>query len=214
MTTVTVIDYGVGNLLSVARALSQIGATPVVTDDLNLIASAQHLVLPGVGAFAHGMQGLSKRGMDKLAIAHAQAGKPLLGICLGMQMLLDESGEFGVHAGLGLISGKVSAIPNTDAQGKPHRIPHIGWNALRPPQGRDWRGTLLESTPDGACVYFVHSFAANPSHAADNLAEVDYNGLKICAAVQRDNVMGCQFHPEKSGDVGLSILKRFTELSQ
>lgn len=212
MKPVVVIDYGVGNLLSVSRALAQIGAKPSVTGDADEIAKAHHLILPGVGAFAHGMQGLAKCGVDKLVIAHARSGKPLMGICLGMQMLLDESDEFGLHKGLGLIPGQVSAIPNTAADGAPHRIPHIGWNALEIPNGGAWGGTLFDDVAPGDCVYFVHSFAANPSTPAHRLADVDYNGRKICAAVQRGNVMGCQFHPEKSGDVGLGILKRFTEL--
>lgn len=212
MTQVTVIDYGVGNLLSVSRALAHVGAEPMVTDDAEIIAKAQHLILPGVGAFAHGMQGLQARGLDKLVIAHAKSGKPLLGICLGMQMLLDESEEFGTYAGLGLIPGTVAAIPNTDANGHPHRIPHIGWNGLQVPTGGTWQGTLFETIKPGDCVYFVHSFAANPANPAHRLADVDYNGRTVCAAVKKDNVMGCQFHPEKSGEVGLAILKHFVEL--
>lgn len=212
MKTVVVIDYGVGNLLSVSRALAQIGACPLVSGDAGEIAKAHHLILPGVGAFAHGMQGLAKNGIDRLAIAHAKVGKPLLGICLGMQMLLEESDEFGLHKGLGLIPGRVSAIPNTGADGYPHRIPHIGWNALETPAGGSWRGTLFDGVTAGDCVYFVHSFAVFPKENRHRLADVDYNGRKICAAVQSGNVMGCQFHPEKSGDVGLGILKRFTEL--
>ena len=209
MATVTIIDYGVGNLLSVARAFVQIGAEAVVTSDPAAITRAERLVLPGVGAFSQGMQELRQRGLIEPLRAFARSSRPFLGVCLGMQMLLDSSEEFGAHPGLGLIPGKVVAIPRTKQDGNPHKIPHIGWNALQPAPGADWSTTALADVRPGAYAYFVHSFSAEPTRRENRLADVDYNGRTVCAVVSNGGIIGCQFHPEKSGDVGLSILRRF-----
>jgi len=210
MTDVAVIDYGVGNLLSVRRALEHCGASVSVSSDSNVIQAAPRVVLPGVGAFADAMAALRRAGLDSVVQAVAARGTPLLGICLGMQMLLDTSEEFGTTAGLGLIAGRVIQVPGVDCAGAGQKIPHIGWNALRHPRGREsWTGGLLNDVEPGDAVYFVHSFMAEPESTAHRLADCYYGGQPIAAAIERDNVSGCQFHPEKSGEVGLRILRRF-----
>lgn len=210
MNEVTVIDYGVGNLLSVSRALEHCGARVTITSDAAVILSASRVVLPGVGAFTDGMTALKTKGLDAVVHQVAVAGTPLLGICLGMQMLFDDSEEFGATAGLGLIPGRVVQIPATTTTGEPHKIPHIGWNELvSPTQCGTWQSGLLADVESGEAVYFVHSFMAVPASPTYRLADCSYGGIPISAAVQRDNVMGCQFHPEKSGAVGLKILRRF-----
>jgi glutamine amidotransferase len=207
---VVVIDYGVGNLLSVCRGLEHCGATVTITSDANAILDAPRVVLPGVGAFANGMAELSRRSLDSVVREIASRGIPLLGICLGMQMLLDESEEFGVTAGLGLIPGRVVGVPTITSDGRAQKIPHIGWNALAMPQGRDsWEGTLLQDLKPGEAVYFVHSFMASPTDPSHRIADCLYGGITVSAAIGRGNVYGCQFHPEKSGEIGLRVLRGF-----
>lgn len=207
---VVVIDYGVGNLLSVRRALEHCGASVQVTSDPKLILAAPKVVLPGVGAFSKGMDELSRRGLDTVVREIATKGVPLLGICLGMQMLFDESDEFGMIAGLGMIPGRVISVPTTSSDGHSQKIPHIGWNSLVLPQGRtSWQQSLLHDIKHGAAVYFVHSFMASPSDPEDRIADCLYGAVPVSAAIGRNNVFGCQFHPEKSGEVGLKVLKNF-----
>ena len=210
MIDVAVIDYGVGNLLSVSRALEHCGSQVNVTSDATAILSASRVVLPGVGAFADGMAALRALGLDLVVQKVAIAGTPLLGICLGMQMLFDESEEFGDTLGLGLIPGRVVQIPSKTTSGESHKIPHIGWNELVFPDQRDsWRSGLLADVEPGEAAYFVHSFMALPASPEIRLADCHFGGISISAVVTRDNVIGCQFHPEKSGEVGLRILGRF-----
>lgn len=210
MSEVVVIDYGVGNLLSVRRALEHCGASVQVTSDPELILDAPKVVLPGVGAFSKGMEELGRRGLDVVVREVAANGVPLLGICLGMQMLLDESDEFGTTAGLGLIPGRVIAVPTTSSDGHTQKIPHIGWNSLVFPQGhKSWQQSLLHDIKQGAAVYFVHSFMASPSSPEDRIADCLYGDVPVSAVIGRNNVFGCQFHPEKSGDVGLQVMKNF-----
>lgn len=207
---VAVIDYGIGNLLSVSRGLEHCGAKVQVTSDPDIILSAPRVVLPGVGAFYDGMAELVRNGLDEVVRKVADMGTPLLGICLGMQMLLDESEEFGITQGLGLISGRVVPIPTVTIDGDPQKIPHIGWNSLVLPAGRkDWKNTLLDKVKPGDAVYFVHSFMASPTEQDDRLADCLYGGIPVSACIGRDNIFGCQFHPEKSGVVGLEVLERF-----
>lgn len=207
---VAVIDYGVGNLLSVTRGLEHCGAKVRVTSSPEEILAASRVVLPGVGAFANGMIELRRTGLDDVVREVAIKETPLLGICLGMQMLLDESEEFGTNQGLGLIPGKVIAIPTTTIDGHPQKIPHIGWNSLVLPEGRqDWKDTLLDKVNPGDAVYFVHSFMANPTVPEDRLADCNYGGISVSASISRGNIFGCQFHPEKSGMIGLKVLERF-----
>jgi glutamine amidotransferase len=209
---VVVIDYGVGNLLSVSRALEHCGASVQVTSDPELILDAPKVVLPGVGAFSKGMEEMGRRGLAVVVREVAANGVPLLGICLGMQMLLDESDEFGVTAGLGLIPGRVIAVPTTSSDPPPHKIPHIGWNSLVLPRGcKSWQHSLLHDIKQGSAVYFVHSFMASPSNPEDRIADCLYGDVSVSAIIGRNNVFGCQFHPEKSGDVGLQVLKNFLD---
>ena len=210
---VTVIDYGMGNLLSVCRGLEHCGAVVTTTSNPDVILSASRVILPGVGAFSDGMAGLRHHGLDAVVREVAARGVPLLGICLGMQMLLDESNEFGITPGLGLIPGRVVPVPSTTTDGYLQMIPHIGWNVLALPQGLErWDGSLLQEVKSGEAVYFVHSFMANPSSQDHRVADCIYGGRLVSAAIGRDNIFGCQFHPEKSGEVGLKVLRRFLSI--
>lgn len=212
-TAVTVVDYGIGNLFSVARALEKCGAQVTLSDQPDEIARAERLVLPGVGAFSLGMQGLRERDLVEPVRAFARSGRPLLGICLGMQMLFTSSIEFGEHDGLGLIDGLIVPIDPRDDAGQPLKVPHIGWTPLvQPPAHTTWDRSVLSGLTPGAHAYFVHSFTASPTHEADRLADAHYGSARISAAVQRDNIFGCQFHPEKSGQFGLAIIQNFTNL--
>ncbi len=202
---IAVIDYGVGNVFSLCRSLEAIGQTPVVTGDPDQLRKADKLFLPGVGAFADAAAKLRDTGLDRVIKEEAARGKPLMGICLGMQLLFEESYEFGQYEGLGLIPGKVIGMEGTiPAELK---IPHIGWNRLLFPDRP--RHPLLQTVEDGDCVYFVHSFYATDCDEAV-IAQAEY-GKVLTAAVAKGNVMGCQFHPEKSGTVGLNILRTFCE---
>jgi glutamine amidotransferase len=210
---ISVVDYGVGNLHSVRRALESIGADVAFIETADEIAAADRLLVPGVGAFEACVDGLRQRGLIEPIKAYAHGGRPLLGICVGMQMLLSASEEFGLHQGLDLIPGQVRAVPSTDVEGRPHKIPHIGWTELTLPAGcESWRGTPLAPVDPGTAVYFVHSFTATPVDPSHRLADAWYGGRQICAALRRDNIVGLQFHPEKSGPVGLSILRAFLSL--
>lgn len=206
---IVVIDYGVGNLLSVRRGLEHCGATVILTSDPDKILAAQRVVLPGVGAFGNAMRALDELHLVAVIREVALRGTPFLGICLGMQLLLNESEEFGVTAGLGLIPGQVKVIPNHSTTGEPLKIPHIGWNGLKPSYESNWEGTLLSENKPGDAMYFVHSFMAVPTDSAHRLADCIYGGHLIPAVIGRDNITGCQFHPEKSGEVGLKVLRRF-----
>ncbi len=200
---IAIVDYGVGNLFSLKSSLERIGADAVVTGDAEQLRRADKIILPGVGAFRDAIAKLRANGLDGVVISEARAGKPLLGICLGMQMLFDRSTEYGEHTGLGLIPGSVEALkPDLPADLK---VPHIGWNALK----KIGCHPLLKNVKDGDCVYFVHSYYAK-NCAESTIATAEY-GVDVTAAVARGNVMGTQFHPEKSGNVGLGILRAFCE---
>ncbi len=209
---VTIVDYGVGNLFSVRGALEYCDAQPQFSSSPQAIENADRLLLPGVGAFADSMADMRDCNLVEPVLRFAETGRPLLGICLGMQMLMEESEEFGRHEGLGLVKGRVVPIPPNGADGEPHRIPHIGWNELRSSRPGTWDGTLLKDVQEGDSVYFVHSFMAVPEVSGHRVADCDYHGQKICAVLQRENVFGCQFHPEKSGEVGIQILRNFIAL--
>lgn len=200
---IAVIDYGVGNLFSLCSSLSSIGADAVVTSDREKIRSADKLILPGVGAFADAAEKLHAGGLDGVILERAAAGVDIMGICLGMQMLFEESFEYGQHRGLGLLRGRI--VPIKGAVPESYKIPHIGWNALHFQRESD----LFHYINENDCVYFVHSFYADD--CSDSVIATAEYGKELTAAVQKDNVMGCQFHPEKSGRVGLNILRAFCE---
>ena len=210
--SVTIIDFGVGNIFSVRRAIEHCGAVPKLSADPNEIERSERVILPGVGAFADGMAGLRSRGLIDPIRQFAASGRPLLGICLGMQMLATTSTEFGSHDGLDLIKGHVVAIPDFDSDGKPQKIPYIGWGDLISSSKQGWSNTMFEGTAEGSAVYLVHSFYFKPDDDAHRLADYTYGGNRITAAVGMANVMGCQFHPEKSGNVGLDIVSAFLRI--
>ena len=210
MVKITLVDYGMGNILSVQRAFEYCGAQVIISDKPQDIKNSDYLVLPGVGAFADGMKGLSERGLIEAIVDFATKERPFLGICLGMQMMMGKSEEFGIHEGLGLIPGSVVRIPDQDAHGLRQKIPHIGWNSLELPSKKEnWNGTILEGIETGEAVYFVHSFTAVPINLSNRLADTYYNRQIISAAVQSGHLYGCQFHPEKSGITGLKIINNF-----
>ena len=202
---IAIVDYGVGNLFSLQSSFAALGAEARVTGAAAEIAAAERVVLPGVGAFGDAAEKLRGRGLDAAVASAARAGKPLLGICLGMQLLLEKSYEYGEHAGLGLIPGAVRPI--ADVIPKSYKIPHIGWNSLN---FCGERSPLFRYIRQGDHVYFVHSYYA--ADCTENTIAVTDYGAPLTAAVARENVFGCQFHPEKSGKVGLAILRAFCEL--
>lgn len=197
-----IIDYGVGNLFSLCSSCKAIGEEAFVSGDASELAKADRLILPGVGAFEDAAKKLRDTGMADFVRQQAAEGKPLLGICLGMQLLFEKSYEYGCHEGLGLLKGQV--VPMEGKLPPELKIPHMGWNAL------DVKGGTLLDGLTGQYVYFVHSFFAE--NCADSLSAVTEYGIPITAAVEKSNIYGCQFHPEKSGNVGLSILRKFAEV--
>lgn len=207
---VTVVDYGMCNLFNVVRAFEHVGAEVSVATTPEAAQDADRLVVPGVGAFRDSMKEVQSRGFADAIRRFAETGRPLFGICVGMQILFDASEEFGEHAGLGILPGRVRAIPGASTTGQSQRVPHIGWNHLHS-GGRDWSNTLLAPlVGTSPALYFVHSFAATPARDEDKLAHCIYGGHQVCAAVQRMNVMATQFHPERSGLVGLRVVEHFT----
>ena len=201
---VAIVDYGVGNLFSLECSFKRVGAETVVTSDPELLRKADRIMLPGVGAFEDAAKKLKASGLDKVLIAEAKSGKPFMGICLGMQMMFERSFEYGCHEGLGLLKGDIVPMKGYVDDGL--KIPHIGWNQLKFVKDNP----LLKYCKDGDCVYFVHSyFASNCEESV--IATAEY-GKPVTAAVAQGNIVGCQFHPEKSGEVGLNILRAFCEM--
>ncbi|MBE6808697.1 MAG: imidazole glycerol phosphate synthase subunit HisH [Ruminococcaceae bacterium] len=201
---IAIIDYGVGNLFSLVSSFKAIGADTVITGDIETIKKADKLILPGVGAFGDAIKKLKETSLDKVLIEQAQNGKPVMGICLGMQMLFEKSYEYGEHEGLGLLKGEV--VPMENRLPENLKIPHIGWNALIFKK----ENPLFKYINNGDCVYFVHSYYAEGCD--DSLLATAEYGKELTAAVAKGNIYGCQFHPEKSGNVGLNILKAFCEM--
>ena len=207
---VTIIDYGVGNLLSVKRAFEYLGAKVIISSDPNVIMSSKRVVLPGVGAFPNGMKALKNLGLDEIIMQVAYRDIKLFAICLGMQLLMDEGDEFEKTSGLGLIPGRVVAIPEYSTDGIRQNIPHIGWNKIEPRiTDQSWTGTVLTDSQPGDFVYFVHSFMVEPMNRENIIANTFYGGRKIPAVISHKNITGCQFHPEKSGRKGLTIMEKF-----
>ena len=204
---IAIVDYGVGNIFSLCSSFKYIGADITLTSDVDTIKRADKIIFPGVGAFCDAAQKLKSRGLDKILIEEAKSGKPFLGICLGMQMMLTKSYEFGEYDGLDIISGNVVPIENVIP--KDYKIPHIGWNKLIFPDDKP-KSPIFKYINEGEHVYFVHSFYAADCDEA--VVAVSEYGAPLTAAVQNKNVFGCQFHPEKSGETGLNILRAFNEL--
>ena len=209
---VVIVDYGSGNLHSIQKAFESRGVATLLTSRPEEVAAARRLVIPGVGAFGDCVSRVAERGLSEPILRCIDSGRPVLGICVGMQMLFDRSEEFGVHQGLGLIRGTVIALSSEDAGGGRVKIPHVAWSELRPPEGTRWDGTILASVENAECVYFVHSFHGVPERWESCLAETHYGDQRICAVVRSGNLYGCQFHPEKSGPVGLRIIQAFATL--
>lgn len=205
---VAIIDYGVGNLFSLHASFQAVGQPSVVTSDPAAIAAASHVILPGVGAFADAAAKLRASGLDEVVRGEIKKGKPVMGICLGMQLLFEKSYEYGEHAGLGLIPGAVCPLAD-DLQDPSLKVPHIGWNAMNIVPGRE-NDPLFRYVKNGEYVYYVHSYYAK-NCAASTLATSEYS-IPVTGAVRSGNVYGTQFHPEKSGDTGLRLLKAFAEL--
>ncbi|CDL00633.1 Imidazole glycerol phosphate synthase subunit hisH 1 [Magnetospirillum gryphiswaldense MSR-1 v2] len=208
---VTIVDYESGNIFSVASALRQCGAEPIISADPTTIARAERLIIPGVGAFHEAMRRLRAKGLVDAIRSFGVSGRPYLGICLGMQLLLEESEEFGLCQGLGLFKGRVVPVLNVDTLGRRLKIPQIGWNRLIPSEGSTALPDLLQPSNRASDVYFVHSFMAVPEQAA-RVADCVYGGHRVCAAIQSDAGWGMQFHPEKSGEYGLGILRNFLSI--
>ncbi|MBE6947608.1 MAG: imidazole glycerol phosphate synthase subunit HisH [Ruminococcaceae bacterium] len=201
---IAIIDYGVGNLFSLVSSFKAIGVEAVVTDNEDVIRAADKLILPGVGAFGDARRKLAQTGMDKLVMQEAAKGKPIMGICLGMQLLFEKSYEYGEHDGLGLLKGETVPMEGTLPAG--YKIPHIGWNGLIFKQNNP----LFRYIKNGDFVYFVHSYYVK--NCDDSLLATTEYGPELTAAVAKGNIYGCQFHPEKSGEVGLNILRGFVDL--
>jgi len=209
---VAIIDYGLGNVKSIANALTTVGAKTILTSSKKEILNADALVLPGVGAFSHGMEQLKKYDLIDAVYSFVSTNKPFLGICLGMQMMFDRSNEFSKTEGLGLIKGNVEII-EVDTT-KQQRLPHTGWNNINTPQCiENWENTILSKIPNGTDMYFVHSYAAKPISQDQVLATTRYYGQEFCSAVMKGKIYGVQFHPEKSAGSGLQILKSFIDLT-
>ena len=204
---IAIVDYGVGNLFSLKSSLEAIGADAVVTGDAAMLKKSDKIILPGVGALGDAADKLRRTGLDKVVVEEAASGKPLLGICLGMQLLFDEGEEYGNHKCLGLIPGRIVSMKPVVPEG--YKVPHIGWNRLIFPADKP-KSPIFKYVNEGDCVYFVHSYYAADCKPSV-IAYTEY-GARLTAAAARGNVYGCQFHPEKSGSVGLSILKAFCEL--
>ena len=206
MKKVCVLDYGIGNLKSLYNAFKILDTTPVLTNNHKKIKDSDFLVLPGVGAFANAMEKLKKIHLDEAIYHFIDQGKPFMGICLGMQMLFDFSEEFGVTDGLGLIKGNVIKIPSKNKQ---IRLPNIGWNKIIKSNIELSSNSILKNIRPEDYVYFIHSYCCKPKTDENVIANTVYEGVKLCASVQKNNIVGLQFHPEKSGKVGFEILKNF-----
>lgn len=215
---ISVVDYALGNLESIRLAFAHVGVEATVTGDAAELRDAQALILPGVGAFGDAMKALEERGLVEVLHEFAATGRPLIGICLGMQLLLSHSEEFGDHTGLGLVAGKVRRFPAPELgddgrYGPGAKVPQVGWNPVEPPVDRPaaWSGSPLEGIEAGAHMYFMHSYYVAPEASDDVLCETEYAGVRFCSALQRDNIVGFQFHPERSSEAGLAIYRNLAE---
>lgn len=206
---VAIVDFGMGNLFSVQRACEHVGLSPTVTSSGDELLAFEAAILPGVGAFGDAMATLSRSGLVEALREFIRSGKPFMGICLGMQLLMSESHEFGRHRGLGVIEGDVVRLTDPRPGVRPLKVPQVSWNRIRKPPGRSWAGTCLEEVPEGAFMYFVHSFRARPANDEIILATTEYGSLEFCSSLRQGNVFACQFHPERSGPMGLRLYAAF-----
>ena len=204
---VVVVDYGIGNVFSVCNALSRVGASPILSEDPVVIAKAERVILPGVGAFSKAMENLRNLGLDDAIATFIETGRPFLGICIGMQVLMERSTEFGDHVGLGHIKGSVERIPSISISGSRIKVPHIGWSKLSN-NPYAIKNDFIFPTNE-SYFYFVHSYACKPSSKENVFATASYHGERIAAIISLDNILGVQFHPERSGPNGLSFLNKF-----
>ena len=208
---VAILDYGIGNIRSISNAVEALGETPLLTRNPEEILGAKGLIFPGVGAFSKGMENLHEFDLIPVIHDYVATGKAFLGICLGMQMLFEWSEEFGITQGLGLIAGKVIQMP-LDA-GENLKLPHISWNSILEPEPGKWDDTILKGVTPDQETYFVHSYVGVPADSRNLLAVTNYGKCSFCSAVRSENIYGVQFHPEKSRDIGLNILKNFINLT-
>lgn len=210
---IAVLDYGLGNIFSIQRAVSYLGAESFITDNPREILCADRIILPGVGAFGDGMKALREKGLDRALLECANSGKMILGICLGMQLLMGESEEFGIHKGLNLIPGRVVRFPEPIPNEIPYKIPHVGWNRIFPKSGSSdtaaWAKTVLQANTAGDFFYFIHSYIGIPENENHILAITEYGGTEFCSVIGKGHIFGCQFHPELSGGTGLKIYRTF-----
>ena len=204
-----VIDYDIGNIRSLLNAFEKVGVRPILSRDKDEILSADGIVLPGVGTFSHGMENLHKYSLVEILKEYAKIDKPLLGICLGMQILFETSEEFGNTKGLGLISGKVIKLPTQN--GSHEKLPHVSWNEIKQKKIK-WNDTILNNIENQSDMYFVHSFIASPGNKNEILSTTEYSNYEFCSSTKKGNIYGCQFHPEKSGIVGLKVIENFIKL--
>ena len=205
---IVVIDYDIGNVKSIINAFKFNKCNVYLSRERNEILSADGLILPGVGAFSQGMSNLKKYNLDTIIKEYSKLNKPLLGICLGMQMLMEESEEFGLNKGIGLIRGNVIKIPINNINVK---LPHISWAELKKSKIK-WSDSILNNIRENSQMYFVHSFVCNPKNESEILSKTIYDGTEFCSSLKKGNIFGCQFHPEKSGKIGLNIIKNFINL--
>lgn len=206
---IVVIDYGIGNIKSIKNAFDEFGVKIILSREKVDILNADGVILPGVGAFSHGMNNLIKYNLVDIIGEFVKTDRPLLGICLGMQMMLEESEEFGITKGLGLIKGKVIKIPIDET--KKVKLPHISWNGIKA-KNITWGNTILENVPEDSDMYFVHTFVANPKNEDEILSVTEYADIEFCSSIKKNNIYGCQFHPEKSSKIGLTIIKNFIKI--
>ena len=212
MKNVVIVDYGMGNLKSVQRGLEKVGASVIVSSNPAIVANAERLVLPGVGAFEDGMKHLKISNLDNSIKEFSFNERPLMGICLGMQLLMSNSHENGNHDGLNLVEGEVLRFKSSDEKCFNYKIPQIGWNKLLEPQPNTWIDSILEGISFNPYMYFLHSYYVSPKDQKVILSETSYGQNTFCSVLQKNQIMGCQFHPERSGEVGLKILKNFLKL--
>lgn len=210
MSTIAIIDYGLGNIRSIQNAIEKTGVDVCLTQDADKILIADGVVLPGVGAFKHGMEKLVEANLDTTLHQFVKTGKPLLGVCLGMQLLFDKSEEFGAAMGLGLIPGEVLRLETHDMNCT--KLPHIGWNELKHTVSSNWDRTILNDVNEADNFYFVHSYYVKPKNTKDILSTTIYSGFEYCSTVKYGNIYGCQYHPEKSALAGLSIMNNFVAI--